>query len=336
MTNTPQPHSHFGGLSTAPPDAILGLTESYAADTNPAKMNLSVGVYKDASGQTPVLRCVKEAEQRLVDTEATKGYLPIDGGPDYRNHVRSLIFGDAVSADRVTVVQTPGGTAALREAAAFLSDQMGPIRVWLPSPTWANHKAVFASEKLPLENYRYLSEDKTSLDLNGMIDDLTSQARPGDAVLLHACCHNPTGVDPTPEQWQTITEVMAEKRLLPLIDFAYQGFGSGLDEDAASIRSILSKCPEAIVCSSFSKNFGLYSERVGALSVVSNDAKTSGAVHSQIKKLIRSNYSNPPRHGAAVVATVLDDDQLTGLWQSELTEMRVRIKRLREQFVVKR
>ena len=332
MTSTPTSAAHFGGVSTAPPDAILGLTEAFAADTNPNKMNLSVGVYKDASGQTPILRCVKEAERRLVETEATKGYLPIDGGPDYRDHVRSLVFGDSVPADRITVAQTPGGTGALREAAAFLADQMGPIRVWIPSPTWANHKAIFMSEKMPIENYRYLAADKRSLDLDGMLEDLVTNSKPGDAVLLHACCHNPTGVDPTAEQWQKIADVVAEKRLLPLIDFAYQGFGDGLEEDGSSIRTILSKCDEAIVCSSFSKNFGLYSERVGALSFVSRDAKNSTAVQSQVKKLIRSNYSNPPRHGAAVVATVLDDADLT-MWHEELTEMRTRIKQLREQFV---
>jgi aspartate/tyrosine/aromatic aminotransferase len=323
----------FGGIQTAPPDAILGLTEAFAADKNPDKMNLSVGVYKDASGQTPILRCVKEAERRLVETEATKGYLPINGGPDYRDHVRSLVFGKDIDSARVCVAQTPGGTGGLRQAAAFLADQMGPIRVWIPSPTWANHKAIFASEELPIEEYRYLADDKKSLDPAGMLEDLRTHAKPGDAVLLHACCHNPTGVDPTSEQWKEIASVLSEKRLLPLIDFAYQGFGAGLEEDANAIAEILTQVDEALVCSSFSKNFGLYSERVGALSIVSGDAKTSMAVQSQMKRLIRCNYSNPPRHGAAVVATILDDSDLTTMWHDELTQMRTRIKDLRERFV---
>lgn len=325
--------SHFAGIQTAPPDAILGLNEAFAADKNPQKMNLSVGVYKDEHGQTPILKCVKEAERRLVDTETTKGYLPIDGVADYRVHVGSLVFGDTLDASRISVAQTPGGTGALRQAAAFVADQLGPVRVWIPSPTWANHKAVFAAERLPIEEYRYLAADKKTLDAGGMLDDLRSSAKPGDAVLLHACCHNPTGVDPTMDQWQDIAKVIAEKQLLPLIDFAYQGFGSGLREDAAAIALIMNHCDEAVVCSSFSKNFGLYSERVGALAMVSRDAQAAAAVQSQMKRLIRSNYSNPPRHGAAVVATILNDADLTQTWHTELDQMRIRIKDLRQRFV---
>ncbi|WP_146514049.1 amino acid aminotransferase [Rubripirellula amarantea] len=333
MTASSSSTSLFGGIPTAPPDSILGLTEAFQADKNPDKMNLSVGVYKDASGQTPILDCVKAAEQRLVDTEATKGYLPIDGGPDYRGHVRKLVFAETIAAERVTVVQTPGGTGALRESAAFIADQLSGRRVWVPSPTWANHNSVFASERLLVENYRYLGSDKKSFDIDGMLDDLSSKTNVGDAVLLHACCHNPTGVDPTPSQWAQIADVVAERGLLPLIDFAYQGFGHGLDEDAESIRAISAKCDELMVCSSFSKNFGLYSERVGALCVVSSDSATASAIQSQIKKLVRTNYSNPPRHGAAVVATILDDEKLTAQWHDELAMMRNRIKTLREQFV---
>lgn len=325
--------NHFGGISAAEPDAILGLTEAFNADSNPDKMNLTVGVYKDASGTTPILQCVKAAERRLVDDEQTKGYLPIDGQADYRAHVHDLAFAGCIPRERVSVVQTPGGTGALREAAAFIAAKLARKTVWIPSPTWANHKAVFESERLEIQTYRYLSPDKKSFTIDGMIDDLSAGAKPGDSVLLHACCHNPTGVDPTAGQWEQIAELIAEKKLLPLLDFAYQGFGKGLEEDAASIRKVVSKCDEAIVCSSFSKNFGLYSERVGALSMVSSDAETSAAVQSQLKKLIRSNYSNPPRHGAAVVATILDDPQLTVQWKTELESMRSRIASLREQFV---
>ncbi|MFK8112471.1 MAG: amino acid aminotransferase [Rubripirellula sp.] len=322
----------FQDISIAPPDAILGLTEAFAADTNPNKMNLSVGVYKDASGQTPILRCVKEAEQRLVETESTKGYLPIDGLPDYRQHIRKLVFGDHIEPERIAVAQTPGGTGALRVAAGFLTTQLS-LKIWIPNPTWANHAAVFAAEGLAMDSYRYLGDDKTKLDFEGLIDDLKNKTSIGDAVLLHACCHNPTGIDPTSDQWKEIAAVCAQKHLLPVIDFAYQGFGEGLQEDTGSIRTILNVCKEALVCNSFSKNFGLYSERVGGLSIVTSDAATATAVQSQIKKVVRSNYSNPPRHGAAIVATVLDDAGLTEMWHEELAEMRTRIKRLRESFV---
>lgn len=333
MTATSNHSLRFSSIPIAPPDPILGLTDAFAADANPDKMNLSVGVYKDASGQTPVLRSVKEAERRLVETEKTKGYLPIEGHADYRRHVRSLVFGDAVDADRIAVLQTPGGTGALRQAAAFMNAQVSPIRIWISNPTWANHNSVFASEGIPVEAYRYLAADKKSLDFDGLMADLRTSTRPGDAVLLHACCHNPTGVDPTIENWKEIASVLAERQLLPVIDFAYQGFGNGLDEDAASIRVILESCDEAIVCSSFSKNFGLYSERVGAVAVVTGDAATATAVQSQLKTLVRSNYSNPPRHGAAVVATILDHADLATMWRDELTQMRTRIKDLRKQFV---
>lgn len=333
----------FSEIQTAPPDAILGLTEAFLADTNPNKMNLSVGVYKDASGQTPVLQCVKEAERRLVETETTKGYLPIDGLPDYRESVRKLVFGDTVGPERLAILQTPGGTGALRVAAGFLASELGvtrtesgspqPIRVWFPNPTWANHHSVFSSEGLSIESYRYLAADRTSFDLEGMMEDLRSKTAPGDAVLLHACCHNPTGVDPSEAQWGEIAALLAEKQLLPVIDFAYQGFGDGLEEDATAIHRILGCCEEAIVCSSFSKNFGLYSERVGAISLVAAEESAARAAQSQLKRVVRSNYSNPPRHGGAIVATVLADTELTKQWHQELADMRDRIKHLRSQFV---
>jgi aspartate/tyrosine/aromatic aminotransferase len=333
MTATSKTAHRFADIATAPPDAILGLTEAFVADSNPNKMNLAVGVYKDASGQTPVLRCVKEAEQRLVDDEPTKGYLPIDGIADYRNHVRELIFGDSVDASRLAILQTPGGTGALRLMAGFLTSQLAPVRIWVSNPTWANHASVFDAEGLPIESYRYLSEDRTSLDFAGMLEDLRTGAKPGDAILLHACCHNPTGVDPSIDQWREIASVIAEKGMLPVLDFAYQGFGNGLEEDKQGIQAVVDACDEAIVCSSFSKNFGLYSERVGALSLLAADESEAKASQSQLKKLVRSNYSNPPQHGAAIVATVLNDPKLTELWKSELNEMRERIKNLRGLFV---
>ncbi len=334
MTATSSQAGHrLSTISTAPPDAILGLTEAFLADPNPNKMNLSVGVYKDASGTTPILRCVKEAEKRLVESETSKGYLGIDGSPDYRVHVRSLVFNGAIEAERMAILQSPGGTGALRVAADFLVSQLSPIRIWMSSPTWANHPAVFAAAGLPAETYRYLGDDRTSLDFDGMIEDLRSKPAAGDVVLLHACCHNPTGIDPTAAQWKEIATVIAEKQLLPLIDFAYQGFGDGLDEDAGGLRTILNAVDEAMICSSFSKNFALYSERVGAISVVAADADAAKASLSQLKKVVRCNYSNPPRHGGAIVATVLGDRQLTAMWKEELAEMRDRITRLRRHFV---
>lgn len=323
----------FSSISTAPPDPILGLTEAFLADQRSDKMNLSVGVYKDASGQTPVLECVKEAERRLLENEKTKGYLPIDGSPEYRKAVQRMVFGETVASERISTLQSPGGTGALRVAASFLTSQMPPLKVWASNPTWANHHAVFQSEGLPVESYRYLAADRTTLDFEGMIEDLTTKAQPGDAILLHACCHNPTGVDPSTDQWESIAKVLSDRGLLPLIDFAYQGFGHGIREDAQSIEAILRHNSEAIVCNSFSKNFGLYGERVGAISVVAGDASAASAVQSQLKRLVRSNYSNPPKHGGAIVATILGCEDLTAQWESELAAMRDRIKLLREQFV---
>jgi aspartate aminotransferase len=327
--------SHFADVSTAPPDSILGLMDAFAADTNPNKMNLSVGVYKDAAGLTPILKCVKAAEKRLVETEQTKGYLPIDGVAEYCEHVRKLVFGDSVDASRVAMLQAPGGTGALRVAAGFVATQLAVKKIWIPNPTWANHGSIFAAEGVAMDQYRYLASCGKELDFDGLIDDLKNNAATGDAVLLHACCHNPTGVDPTAEQWRQIAAVCAEKQLLPVVDFAYQGFGEGLVEDTSSIQMLLQACDELLVCSSFSKNFGLYSERVGALGVVTANATATSAVLSQLKSLVRSNYSNPPRHGASIVATVLGDAELTKLWHQELTEMRTRIKSLREQFVTR-
>ncbi|MEM6690891.1 MAG: amino acid aminotransferase [Planctomycetota bacterium] len=324
--------SHFSVVSAAPPDAILGLTEAFNADSNPQKMNLSVGVYKDADGTTPILRCVKEAERRLVEAEVTKGYLPIDGGGDYREHIAELVF-SGIDRDRLTIAHSPGGTGGLRNAAAFLANCLNGTRVWLPGPTWANHNAIFGAENLPIETYAYLGTDKRSFVFEDMINDLKTKTNVGDTVVLHACCHNPTGVDPTPEQWALIAETVALKGLLPLIDFAYQGFGDGIEEDAVGLRAVLAACDEAIVCNSFSKNFGLYSERVGGVSIMSAGSATRDVVQSQLKRLVRSNYSNPPRHGGAVVATILDDSDLRSQWMSELTEMRDRIKSLRRQFV---
>ena len=332
MTATPAA-ARFSTIASAPPDAILGLTEAFNSDTRTDKTNLSVGVYKDATGTTPILRCVKEAERRLVDSETTKGYLPIEGHADYRHHIHGLVFGNDVPADRVAILQSPGGTGGLRVAASFIADQMKGAKVWMPTPTWANHTNIFQSEFLAVESYRYLDGSRTGLDFDAMIDDLKTKPATGDVILLHACCHNPTGIDPTDEQWVAIAETIADRGLMPMLDFAYQGFGRGIDEDRHGISTVLKHCGEAIACNSFSKNFGLYSERVGGVSIVAENADAATAVRSQLKKLVRSNYSNPPRHGGAVVAAILDDAELTATWKSELADMRNRITTLRNTFV---
>ena len=323
----------FETLAAAPPDAILGITEAFNRDSRTDKINLSVGVYQDASGQTPVLECVKRAEQQLLSNEKTKTYLGIDGLPDYRHHVRDLVFGRSVAPERIAVVQTPGGTGGVRVAADFLALVAPHATLWHSNPTWANHPAIFQAAGLAVETYPYLNADRTGLDFSAMLSGLTDGPRAGDAVLLHACCHNPTGVDPTPAQWEEIAALLKERQLLPILDFAYQGFGEGLEADAAGLRTVLSHCPEALVASSFSKNFGLYSERVGAVALVSADEATTQTGLSQLKRLVRGNYSNPPRHGAAVVATVLGDSELTQLWHQELDSMRSRIAEMRTAFV---
>jgi aspartate/tyrosine/aromatic aminotransferase len=324
----------FDSIPMAPPDSILGLTEAFAADPRADKMNLSVGVYKDASGNTPILKCVKAAEQKLLETEKSKGYLSIDGLPDYRKAVGAMLLGDRVASERVAIVQAPGGTGALRVAGEFLASQCSPTRVFVPNPTWANHNAIMQSAGLAVETYSYLASDRRSLDFEAMMRDLTDNTRPGDAILLHACCHNPTGVDPTVQQWQEIAGTLAKGGLIPLLDFAYQGFGDGLEEDTVGLSAVLEHCDEAIVCSSYSKNFGLYSERVGAVALVAGSPASAASSLSQLKVVVRSNYSNPPRHGGAIVATVLDDAELTQMWKTELEEMRLRITHLREQFVL--
>lgn len=326
-------HLRFQSIETAKPDAILGLTETFMADPSPDKMNLTLGVYKDASGNTPILNCVKEAERLVYEQESSKNYLLMSGSPEYGAHLRDLVFGGGIDASRTAILQTPGGTGALRITAAFLAGQLAPVRLWLPDPTWANHRQVFAAEGVPTETYRYLGSDRTSLDFDGMIDDLQKKAAPGDAVLLHGCCHNPTGIDPTPEQWAELARVLAAGNLLPVIDLAYQGFGRGLQEDVAGLNEILAVNEEAIVCSSFSKNFGLYGERVGGMSLVAADGAAAAASMSQLKRIVRCNYSNPPRHGALIVSAVLDDPGLTMKWHEELSAMRARIQALRSGFV---
>lgn len=327
----------FESLSMAPPDAILGLGEAFKKDPNPRKINLSVGVFKDAAGNTPVLACVKEAEKRLLDAEKTKNYLSIEGLPDYGRLVRELLFGgghEIIAANRAVTAQVPGGTGGLRVAADFLGGKFPGKKIWLSQPTWPNHPNIFKAAGLTVDTYPYIDAAGQGLDFDKMVAVMEKMSR-GDVICLHACCHNPTGVDPTPEQWKTIGDLVQSRGLLPLVDFAYQGFGDGLQEDARGLLELARPGQELLVCSSFSKNFGLYSERVGALTLVAQTAEAAEAALSHIRTAIRVNYSNPPQHGAAVVSTVLGDPALRKQWEEELAAMRNRIHQMRGLFVEK-
>ncbi len=325
----------FDNVQIAPPDPILGLSEAFAKDPRPGKINLSVGVFKDAAGKTPVLAVVKEAERRLVEHEQTKGYKPISGDPEYGRLVRELLFGtghEFVSGGRAVTAHTPGGTGGLRVAADYLSKQHAGTTVWVSDPTWVNHPQIFAAAGLPQQTYKYFDKANNGLDIEGMLASLEKVA-PGDVVLLHACCHNPSGVDPTAEQWQRIADVLAQRGAVPLVDFAYQGFGDGIEEDARGLKILASKLNELFICSSFSKNFGLYNERTGAVTVVAKSPAVADAVLSQLKICIRVNYSNPPAHGGSIVSTILGDAELRQRWEGELAQMRERIAQMRTAFV---
>jgi aspartate/tyrosine/aromatic aminotransferase len=325
----------FDTLPLAPPDSILGLTEAFNTDPNPRKINLSVGVFKDERGSTPILACVKEAERRILAAEKNKGYLPIEGHREYDGYVQALLFGaghEIVTSGRLVTAQTPGGTGSLRVAADLLKKHFPAAKLWHSKPTWANHGAIFSAAGMKVEGYPYLDASGKRLDFPAMIAGL-AQIPPGDVVLLHACCHNPTGIDPTLDQWRQIADVLHERKLLALVDFAYQGFGDGLEEDAAGLREIARPGKELLVCSSFSKNFGLYGERVGALTLVTASADAAQRALSQVRISIRTNYSNPPTHGAAIVAAVLGDLQLRKQWEEDVAAMRLRIHKMRGQFV---
>lgn len=325
----------FDTISPAPPDAILGLTEAFKKDPNPRKTNLAVGVYKDAGGATPVLETVKEAERRLLTGEKTKSYLPIDGSPEYATFSQRLVFGDSheiVTSGRGVTVQAPGGTGALRVAADFVAEISPGATVWISDPTWPNHPSVFQSAGLKVASYPYFDPATNGVDFDAMLAAIRTIPA-GDVLLLHGCCHNPTGVDLSPEQWQAVAEVAAKRGLLPLLDFAYQGFADGLDEDAAGVRIVAAHCPELFVASSYSKNFGLYNERTGALTLVARTPEAAEAALSHIKRCIRANYSNPPAHGGEIVRTILADPELRRRWEKEVADMRERINTMRHLFV---
>ncbi|AGB81934.1 aspartate/tyrosine/aromatic aminotransferase [Serratia sp. FGI94] len=325
----------FEKIAAAPADPILGLTDIFRADARPNKINLGIGVYKDETGKTPVLTSVKKAEQYLLENETTKNYLGIEGIPAFASCTQELLFGKnspIITDKRARTAQTPGGTGALRVAADFIANQTDAKRVWVSNPSWPNHKNVFAAAGLEVVEYNYYDAANHALDFDGLLNSL-QQAQAGDVIVFHGCCHNPTGIDPTPEQWSQLAELSVSKGWLPLFDFAYQGFAKGLEEDAQGLRIFAAKHQELIVASSYSKNFGLYNERVGACTVVAADAETADRAFSQVKAAIRANYSNPPSHGAAVVATILSNDALRAIWEQELADMRQRIHRMRQLFV---
>ena len=325
----------FEKIAAAPADPILGLADLFRADNRSNKINLGIGVYKDETGQTPVLSSVKKAEKFLLENETTKNYLSIDGLADFARCTQALLFGKnhaLITDQRARTAQTPGGTGALRVAADFLATQTDVKRIWVSNPSWPNHQNVFHSAGLEVCEYAYYDAQNHTLDFDGMLTAL-DKAQAGDVVLFHGCCHNPTGIDPTKEQWAQLAALSQQKGWLPLFDFAYQGFARGLEEDAEGLRIFADTHQELLVCSSYSKNFGLYNERVGACTLVAANADAAATAFSQVKYTIRANYSNPPAHGAAVVATILGNDALRAEWEQELTAMRQRIHLMRELFV---
>ncbi|WP_313077222.1 amino acid aminotransferase [Melaminivora sp.] len=327
--------SLFSAVEMAPRDPILGLNEQFNADPNPKKVNLGVGVYFDDNGKLPLLACVQAAETALMDKPAARGYLPIDGIAAYDNAVKTLVFGadsDVVQSGRVATVQALGGTGGLKIGADFLKKINPDARVLISDPSWENHRALFTNAGFAVGTYRYYDAATRSIDFDGMLADLRAAA-PGTIVVLHACCHNPTGYDLTAAQWDQVIAVVKESGLVAFLDMAYQGFGHGIREDGAVIGKFVAAGLSIFVSTSFSKSFSLYGERVGALSVVASSKDEAARVLSQLKIVIRTNYSNPPTHGGAVVAAVLNDPELRALWEKELGEMRVRIKDMRQKLV---
>lgn len=325
----------FDKIIAAPADPILGLGEAFKAEVRPEKVNLGIGVYKNAQGETPILRAVKTAETHLLAKENTKNYLTIDGVAAYNDATQVMLFGsnhEIIVNKRAKTAQSLGGTGALRIAAEFIQRQTNAQTVWISNPTWPNHNAIFNAVGMKIRNYRYYDPQSHILDWTGLIEDL-SQVKQGDVVLLHGCCHNPTGIDPTNEQWDTLARMSAEKGWLPLFDFAYQGFANGLEEDAYGLRSFLECNREVLIASSYSKNFGMYNERVGAFTIVADNEKIVNQAFSQVKTIIRTLYSNPASHGAATIAMILQDANLKTDWLAELNEMRQRIKTMRQKFV---
>jgi aromatic-amino-acid transaminase len=323
--------SLFSAVEMAPRDPILGLNEAFNADTRPSKVNLGVGVYTNEEGRIPLLRAVAEAENALTAKHAPRGYLPIEGIAAYDQAVQTLLFGAdsaLIREGRVITAQALGGTGALKVGADFLKRLLPDATVAISDPSWENHRALFESAGFPVRNYRYYDAFSNGVNRGGLLEDLKNlPAR--SIVVLHACCHNPTGVDLNMDDWQAILEILREREHVPFLDIAYQGFGDGIEEDAAAVRLFAQSDLTFFVSSSFSKSFSLYGERVGALSIVTGSQDETSRVLSQLKRVIRTNYSNPPTHGASVVAAVLNSPELRAMWEAELGEMRERIRGMR-------
>lgn len=326
----------FSQLKQLPADPILGLSVKFKADINPNKIDLGAGIYKDALGITPVLACVKTAEQFRVDNEASKAYLGSAGSTDFNARMTDLILGDhkVIAEKRIKTVSTPGGTGALRVAGEFIKKCTPGATIWVSNPTWANHKGVFEAAGLIVKTYPYYDYENKCLDFSAMLEAF-KQIPKEDAVLLHACCHNPSGMDLNQEQWQQIAEVSKEIGFMPVVDMAYQGFGTDLDTDAYGLRLMADTVEQMIICSSCSKNFGLYRERIGACSIIGRSAIAADIINSVLLSVVRVAYSMPPAHGAAIVETILGSNELTTQWHGELAEMRNRISDMRQLLVDK-
>ena len=327
----------FEIIKPAKSDPILGLTEKFNLDNRSNKINLSVGIYQDSQGQTPTFDSVRKAEEILLQNESDKSYKPIIGDEEFGLLVKDLVLGKNITKQRENTaksIHTPGGTGALRVVMDYFSKFHQNSVFWISKPSWPNHKQIINSTNLNFNEYAYFNSEDNQLNFNSMINDL-SNVKSGDVVLLHGCCHNPTGIDLNQSQWETISDLLLSKKAIPLIDFAYQGFGDGLNEDSEGLRKIVQKNPESIICSSFSKNFGLYSERVGSLTILSSDNLVLENVVSQMKVCIRSNYSNPPSHGGDIVKLILSNPTMRKEWEKELSQIRNRMKKMRNDLVLK-
>lgn len=327
----------FASLKALPADPILGLLAKYREDTNPKKIDLGVGVYKNEAGETTVLNCVKKAEQHRTDTETSKVYIGPTGSSLFNDEMAKLIFGadhKVLNENRARTISTPGGTGALRVAAEFIKSCKAGATIWVSNPTWANHTGLFEAAGLTVKTYPYYDYENKSLDFDGMLAAL-KQVSSDDAVLLHACCHNPSGMDLNQEQWQQVVDVAKSVGFTPVVDMAYQGFGQGLDEDAYGLRLMAESVNEMVVCSSCSKNFGLYRERIGGCTIIGESSISVDIANSVLLSVVRVIYSMPPAHGAAIVETILSSDELRNEWYRELKEMRDRINGNRQLLVSK-
>jgi len=318
----------FETLQPAPADAILGLITEHKNDTRPEKVDLGVGVFRTAEGETPVLDVVKIAEQRLVDTQDSKAYIGTAGDPQFNAAMQDLTFANSADADRLMTIQAPGGSGSLRVAASLILRARADATVWVSEPTWANHTPLLGGAGLTLKPYPYYDTEKHVIQIEQMLDSL-STAPAGDLVLLHACCHNPSGHDPTEDEWRAIADVIVKRELVPFVDMAYQGFANSLAADAFAVRHLAGLVPEMIVTSSCSKNFGLYRDRVGTLSILCANADARNTVYSQVNNVVRTIYSVPPDHGAVVVNLILNDPELKAAWRLELAAMRERLREMR-------